>query len=121
MNVDSVDISGQIFKEKKKEMLLKMIMRQTNYTKEESIEQLKKWNYNTIYVMKAYLNPKFQEKKKEEENKSTNERMMKEIRSFCDKGTRLYNLKKKMQQQQEILRLIASQKKSKEDNKIINI
>ena len=40
-----------------------MILRQTNYTEEEALKELIKWNYNTLYVMKAYLNPNFMEKK----------------------------------------------------------
>ena len=107
-NIIDTSNDEQAKREKRKEMLLQMIMRQTNYTKEEAIENLKRWNYNTLYVMKAYLNPEFY-KKKIEEPKSTNQRMMREIRSFCDKGTRLYNLRKNMMQQQNMIQSIAAQ------------
>ena len=117
MDISQNEQSKQTIKEKKREMLLKMIMRQTNYTEEEAIQQLKKWHYNSIHVMKAYLNPDFQKKKAESQTKSTNQRMMKEIRTFCDKGTRVYYLKKELQRQQEILKSVASEK----ENVIINI
>jgi len=83
--------------EKKKIMgdeLLEMIMRQTNYTKEEALKKLKFWNYNFIYVMKEYLNPNFL-KKKEKSKKSLNQRLMKEIRHFCENGQKTYDLRKK--------------------------
>ena len=54
----------------KKEKILDMIMTQTNYTEEEALEKLKKWNYNTIFVIKDYLNPDFL-KKKEEKSRGT--------------------------------------------------
>ena len=121
-NIIDTSNNLQVKREKKKEMLLQMIMRQTNYTKEEAIENLKKWNYNTLYVMKAYLNPEFY-KKNIEEPKSTNQRMMKEIRSFCDRGTRLYNLRKSLIQQQNIIQSIAEQQQQQQQlqNKTENI
>ena len=112
-NIIDTSNDEQAKREKKKEMLLQMIMRQTNYTKEEAIENLKKWNYNTLYVMKAYLNPEFYIKKIEEP-KSTNQRMMREIRGFCDRGTRLYNLRKKMMQQQNMIQSIAAQQQQQQ-------
>ena len=111
-------------KETKKEMLLKMIMRQTNYTKTEAIEQLQKWNYNTLNVLKAYLNPDFNNIKKEECKKSVNQRMMTEIRTFCDHGTRLYHLRQDFLRQQEIIRSIAQENTKEEEesqNEIIEI
>lgn len=100
---ESVDISENIIKQKKKikeikrRELLNMIMRQTNYTEEETIIQLKKWNYNSLLVMKAYLNPNFMEKKANPtESKSLNQRVMTEIRGFCDKGAHLHRLRQEM-------------------------
>jgi len=113
-NIKDISNNEQDKKEIKKEMLLQMIMRQTNYTKEEAIENLKKWNYNTIYVMKAYLNPDFYKEKKIDEPKSTNQRMMREIRGFCDRGTRIYNLQKKMRQQQQMIQSIAQQQQQEQ-------
>ena len=79
----------------KREELIKMIMRQTDYDREKILERLKYWKYNSLYVIKEYLNPNFL-KKKEEKNKSLNQRMMGEIRNFCERGQRIYDFKKKI-------------------------
>ena len=82
-------------KEIKREELINMIMRQTDYDREKILEKLKFWHYNSLYVIKEYLNPNFL-KKKEEKNKSLNQRMMGEIRNFCERGQRIYDFKKKI-------------------------
>ena len=79
----------------KKEELINLIMRQTDYDREKIIERLKYWNYNSLHVIKEYLNPNFF-KKSEEKHKSLNQRMMGEIRTFCERGKKIYDLKKKL-------------------------
>ena len=61
-----------------------LIKSQTNYTEEQASEKLKEWNGNYMNVIKEYLNPNFNKKKKETKKKSTNETMMYEIRNFMD-------------------------------------
>ncbi len=63
---------------------LKIIISQTNYTEEEAVLKLKKWDNNFINVIKEYLNPNFQ-KKKEPKKKSLNQNIIGEIRKFKDK------------------------------------
>jgi len=60
-----------------------LIKSQTNYTEEECKEKLDKWEGNYMNVIKEYLNPNFN-KKKDDNKKSTNEKMMYEIRNFMD-------------------------------------
>ena len=113
-----VDISTnaaikQEIKEIKREELIKLIMRQTDYDREKILERLKFWNYNSLYVIKEYLNPDFF-KKKEEKNVSLNQRMMGEIRNFCEKGQRIYDFKKKVSQRVQEMKLA---KESESTNK----
>lgn len=61
-----------------------LIKSQTNYSEEEASEKLKEWKGNYMNVIKEYLNPDFNKKKKETKKKSTNETMMYEIRNFMD-------------------------------------
>jgi len=63
---------------------LKIIISQTNYSEEEAVVKLKKWDNNFINVIKEYLNPNFQ-KKKEPKKKSLNQNIIGEIRKFKDK------------------------------------
>ena len=45
--------------------------------------------------MKAYLNPDFNKCKSKKEKKTLNQRIMSEIRTFCDNGVKQYNLRNK--------------------------
>ena len=71
-----------------------LIKSQTNYTEEEAKEKLEKWKGNYMNVIKEYLNPNFN-KKKEDKKKSTNEKMMYEIRNFMDTANSDYLRRKK--------------------------
>ena len=84
-------------------MVLNMIMRQTDYTKETATKELKKWNNNHLQVIKAYLNPDFKKNKLPEKHTSLNQRIMQEIRIFCDNGIKQYNSKQDMILKQMLL------------------
>ena len=58
-----VDISTNLIKKEdlreeikkiKREELIKMIMRQTDYDEDKVLERLKYWNYNSLYVIKEF-------------------------------------------------------------------
>jgi hypothetical protein len=80
--------------EKRQEKVVELIRNQTNYTNDEIIEKLKLWNNDYLSIIKEYLNPTFNEKKKEK-NISTNQKMMKEIRKFMDTSSRTFINQKK--------------------------
>mgnify|MGYP001186499082 CR=1 FL=1 len=61
-----------------------LIKSQTNYTEQEANEKLEKWEGNYMNVIKEYLNPNFNIKKQKVDKRSTNEKMMTEIRDFMD-------------------------------------
>ena len=65
------------------EKIIDLIIRQTNYSKEEAEQKLKEWKGNYLNVMKEYINPDFNIKKKEKK-KSLNQQIMTEIRNFCN-------------------------------------
>ena len=100
-----VDISTNLIKKEdlreeikkiKREELIKMIMRQTDYDEDKVLERLKYWNYNSLFVIKEYLNPDFLKKKEEKKKISLDQRMRGEMRRFCDRGQRIYDIKKKI-------------------------
>ena len=74
--------------------MIKFVVMQTDYSNEVAEEKLKEHEYNYIKVIKEYLNPTLTEKKAPEPNigtnRSTNERMMDEIRIFMDTANRQY-------------------------------
>ena len=46
--------------------------------------KLKEWDNNYMNVIREYLNPNFNKKKKETKKQSTNQRMMREIRNLLN-------------------------------------
>ena len=77
----------------RKQQIVKLIRGQTNYNEEEALEKLTYWNNDYLKVKKQNLNPDF-EKKKETKKISTNQQVMKEIRSFMDNSSQKYINKK---------------------------
>jgi len=77
--------------------IISMILRQTSYTEEETIEKLKLWDNNYINVIKEYVNPNFQHKKPVQ-HKSTNQNVMSEIRNFMDLATKGYENRKRQEE-----------------------
>ena len=77
----------------RKQKVINLVRSQTNYNEREALEKLNYWNNDYLKVIKEYLNPDF-EKKKEIKKQSTNQRVMKEIRSFMDNSSQKYINKK---------------------------
>ena len=87
-----------------KEDMVKFVVMQTNYTDEEAEEKLKKHDYNYVKVIKLYLNPDLETKKKApEKNRSTNEKMMDEIRNFMDTANRQYIQRKEQKERNDAI------------------
>jgi hypothetical protein len=119
IEINTKEAAEEEFKKIKREEILNMIMSQTNYNKEKALEKLKYWNYNTIFVIKDYLNPNFLKKEKPVEQKSLNQRMMHEIRNFCDRGQKIYNLQQNMyKKKQELEKKLMENQKITENQKI---
>ena len=100
LNISTNAALKEQVREIKREELIKMIMRQTDYDREKILERLKFWNYNSLHVIKEYLNPNFL-KKEEKKELTLDQRMRGEIRNFCERGQRIYDLKKKISQRIE--------------------
>ena len=62
--------------------LCDIVMRQTNYSKEISLQKLEELNFDVEMVIRDYMKPK---KKKQPKLKSLNQRIYKEIRFLLDK------------------------------------
>ena len=91
-------------------------MRQTDYTEEEAIDRLKKWNNNYINVIKEYLNPDFDQPTQKSKPKTLNQQMMGEIRQFMDDVYVKFENRKKYNQYINVLREM-HQKKQEEEKK----
>ena len=119
INLESdADIKKRKQIEKRKEEIIKLVMRQTNYTRKESEERLMEWNNNYINVIKEYINPKFNEKKPKI-YKSTNQGVLTEIRGFMDKIDKSYRIRKERSEYYTKV-LLAQQKMKAAANKDIS-
>ncbi len=91
-----VDISGEeLIKQRaeamekqisaRRQAMIELIMRQTDYTAEVARIKLEYWKNNYLYVIKEYMNPNFQDKLETPEPSSTKNQMIYgEIRNFMD-------------------------------------
>ena len=86
---------------KRYEGAISLIISQTDYNEEIAKKKLEEWNGNYMDVIKEYLNPNFKSKKKEISSKSTNEKMMYEIRNFMDTANTQYLKRKEMEEKKK--------------------
>ena len=68
---------------------IQVILRQTNYSEEETREKLKEQNYDHLKVIKSYLG--LTEKKAPAEKKSLNQEIYRQLRHKLDSNMRDYN------------------------------
>ena len=79
---------------------ISLIKSQTNYTEEEAKIKLEEHDGNYMNVIKEYLNPNFRNKKKKE-RKTTNEKMMYEIRNFMDTAAQQFKKRKAQEEEKQ--------------------
>ena len=79
---------------------ISLIKSQTNYTEEEAKIKLQEHDGNYMNVIKEYLNPNFKNKKKKE-RKTTNEKMMYEIRNFMDTAAEQFKKRKAQEEEKQ--------------------
>jgi len=88
------DVSGEVQRQReealkqkievRKKALVDLVVRQTDYDEDKAMIKLIEWNYNYLNVIKEYMNPNFQNVKKEEKTGTKNQMIYGEIRSFMD-------------------------------------
>ena len=94
-----------------------MVCRQTDYDEETAKAKILQHNGNFMNVIKEYMDPNFKSKQedkiKDMNSKSTNQKIYGEIRNFMDTASRGYEIRKR---RDEILqeRILALQKRKAE-------
>jgi hypothetical protein len=104
--------------------VINLVMRQTDYTEEQSKEKLKQWNNNYINVIKEYLNPDFQNKKKQAKPQTLNQQMLGEIRTFMDDVYIKFENRKRYNQYINVLNQAREEKTNntrQQENKVDNV
>ncbi len=120
IDIESTEQQEKRSKEKKrKEEIINMIIRQTDYSSEKVEEKLLEWNNDYIKVIKEYINPNFNVKKPKV-YLSRNQGVMTEIRGFMDNVNKEYYRKKEAKERYEQLMMqnyLLQQKMKNEETK----
>ena len=75
--------------EKVKNEIVELVLRQTDYSKEDAILKLELNNYNFHKVIKEYMTPeRNQEDRNDQKKINVNQQIFKEIRNMMDSGER---------------------------------
>ena len=80
--------------EKRKDELAEILMRQTDYTKEQAMQELESVDFNVSLAVKKYMNPENTTIPDQIDPTTTNQKIYKEIRDFMDKGSMDYERRK---------------------------
>ena len=93
--------------ESRKNELVEILMRQTDYSRETALKELEEVDFNVTKAVKKYMNPENNESVKQINPSTTNQKIYKEIRDFMDKGAADYERRKEyskyiMEQQQRL-------------------
>jgi len=89
----NTDVSANTGFSIKHEAIIGLVMRQTNYTRQNTIQKLKESQGDYIQVIKNYINPI--SKPEVKEHKTVNQTIMSEIRYFMDGVNQGYAERKK--------------------------
>ena len=115
-NTCIVDASGEELEKQRimqtnmavrRQAMVELVMRQTDYTEEFSNRKLEEWDNNYLNVIKEYMNPNFQQRKEVEPVKTTKNQMIYgEIRNFMD-GVNREQINQKLKTEQLEQRKVA--------------
>ena len=105
----------------RRQAMIELIMRQTDYTEEVARIKLEDWKNNYLHVIKEYMNPNFQDKL-ETPTSTKNQMIYGEIRNFMDDVNKQQLQRKRQAEQLEekkaayIAYINKLQKEEKENN-----
>tara|TARA_Y100000389_G_C17184452_1_gene375661 strand:+ start:175 stop:462 length:288 start_codon:yes stop_codon:yes gene_type:complete len=78
--------------------LVEIVMRQTDYSKEESVLKLQENEYDPLKVIRSFMNPENKVFYKETVPTTTNQMMYREIRTMLDTANANYRKKKELEE-----------------------
>ena len=80
--------------ETRKNQLVEILMRQTDYSREVAFKELEEADFNVSKAVKKYMNPQNKTPNEKINPTTTNQKIYKEIRDFMDKGSADYERRK---------------------------
>jgi len=78
-----------------------IVMRQTDYSEEQALAKLKEHNKDITSIVREFMGGSTTVQKKVDSNKSVNQTIYSEIRSFMDTAAASYEAKKKAEERQQ--------------------
>jgi len=98
---ESIREANLKLQEIRKNSVVQMVQRQTDYDIDKTLERLDFWNGNYLNVIKEWLNPNFKTKNEISDNKSKNQMKWGEIRTFMDDVNKKQLLRKRQKEYME--------------------
>ena len=111
------------YKEQRLDEICKMIMRQTDYSYEESKEKLVKENYDYLKVIKNYMTSDVQQTNdtKQQQSKSVNQKIYTELRGFMDNTAEQYEKRKQQKERvEEFKKKMAEEYERRQQQEIVS-
>jgi len=101
--------------DEKENQVIDFVLRQTNMEREEAIERLNEYDFDSIKVIKEHFGIK---EKKQDNLVSVNQQVYREIRGFMDKAAKQYRFTKELEKRkQEMLEFIKEREIKENENK----
>ena len=101
--------------DEKENQVIDFVLRQTNMEREEAIERLNEYDFDSIKVIKEHFGIK---EKKQDNIVSVNQQVYREIRGFMDKAAKQYRFTKELEKRkQEMLEFIKERENKENKNK----
>lgn len=111
------------YKEHRLDEICKMIMRQTDYSYEESKEKLVKENYDYLKVIKNYMTSDVEQTNntKQQQSKSVNQKIYTELRGFMDNTAEQYEKRKQQKERvEEFKKKMAEEYERRQQQEIVS-
>lgn len=100
--------------DEKENQVIDFVLRQTNMEREEAIERLNEYDFDSIKVIKEHFGIK---EKKQDNIVSVNQQVYREIRGFMDKAAKQYRFTKELEKRkQEMLEFIKERENKENKN-----
>lgn len=84
--------------QERKEELVQVVMRQTDYDEPKAREKLEEHNYDVQQTIREYMNPNPEPTTSESTNKSTNQMIYGEFRKLLDDAATKYRIEKEQEE-----------------------
>jgi hypothetical protein len=104
----------------RKEELVQVVMRQTDYDESKAREKLEEHNYDVMQTIREYMNPESSSENCESTDKSKNQKLYGEFRKLLDDAAKNYRIEKEQEEKRAKYLQMLQQKHNEAANSLKN-